>query len=114
MPKTIKSVISQSNFFLLMLIGTIAVALYATVPLFQQPGGFVITKFIQDASINSSARFIGVDLSLAVAAFIPFMYFESRRIGLKYWALPLIGMALIGACVVFPWFLYRRAKHLKI
>lgn len=106
--------IKQSTIFLLLLIATIIIAFAATIPLITQPGGFSIQDFIRDATINDSARFIGLDLSLAVAAFIPFMYFESKRIGLKYWALPLIGMALVGSCVIFPWFLYRRAKHLKI
>ncbi|MCC7289091.1 DUF2834 domain-containing protein [bacterium] len=104
----------QSTFYLWLLIATIAIALIATIPLLQEPGGFDVARFVRDATVNNSARFIGIDLSLAVSAFIPFMYFESKRIGLKRWALPLIGMFTVGACVVFPWFLYRRAKHLKI
>ena len=107
-------ILKQQHVYGLLLVATVIIAFIATIPLLREPGGFNVARFVRDATVNNSARFIGIDLSLAVSAFIPFMYFESKRIGLKRWALPLIGMFTVGACVVFPWFLYRRAKHLKI
>jgi hypothetical protein len=104
----------QYKLYLVLIVITVVGSLLATLPIIKEHNGFDVLRFISETRVNPSAQFIGVDLSFAVLAFVPFMYFESKRIKLRYWALPLIGMFLVGASLVFPWFLYRRAKHLDI
>jgi Terpene cyclase DEP1 len=103
----------QSTLFLVLTWFTVITLIAMTYPIFLEHNGFDIARFSREISLNSASKFLGADLSLMGLCFVPFMYFEGKRIGLKRWWLPLIGIFLVGLAVIVPWFLYLRAKEVE-
>jgi Terpene cyclase DEP1 len=103
----------KSTLFLILTWVTVVILLGATYPIAVEHNGFDIPRFIREINVNSAVKFLGVDLGVMGISFIVWMYIEGKRIGLKRWWLPLLGIFLVGMGVIVPWFFYLREKHME-
>lgn len=105
--------IKRSTIFLILTWFTALALWVATYPIVIDHQGFDILRFVQEINVNSSVRFLGVDLTMMGLVFIIWMYLEGKRLHMKRWWLPLVGIFVAGIALVVPWFLYLREKHLE-
>jgi hypothetical protein len=69
--------------------------------------------FVQQALANYPARFIALDAIVAAVVFVAFAFFEGRRLGMRHWWVPILGIFAVGVCFAFPSFLYMRELYLE-
>jgi hypothetical protein len=76
-------------------------------------GGFDIAAFIAAGSTNAASRSLSWDLAIACIAGLCWIYFESRRLGLRYfWVYILLAFGVAFA-FAFPLFLFIRQGKLE-
>ena len=70
--------------------------------------------FFESAFANSASSSFGIDLIVAAVAADAFIFVEGRRIGLRYWWLYVVMIAVIAFAFAFPLFLWARERHLAV
>jgi hypothetical protein len=79
----------------------------------QYGGGFNIQQFMADSSLNAASKSLGWDLMIACLAGLSWIYFESKRLGMKYfWVYILLAFGIAYA-FAFPLFLFMRQGKLE-
>jgi hypothetical protein len=78
-----------------------------------ETGTFDAVTFLQEATINNSARFLAGDLAVAGLAALVYILYNGRKQNIAYWWVCVLGMFAIGTSFGFPFFLYlqERAKE---
>jgi hypothetical protein len=70
-------------------------------------------KFWNDASVNHASRSITWDIVIMYFTACTFMYRESKKIGMKYSYLYIIGGYGIAIAFTFPLFLFMRERKMN-
>lgn len=73
--------------------------------------GFDIFEFRRQIYATKIGAFFSADVAVSAVVLILFMTCEGKRLAMKYYLIPVIGLA-VGVSLAFPWFLYLRQKHL--
>lgn len=102
---------AKNTYLFLSLLGFV-VPNYFVFQIILEQNGFDLVTFIQDISLNNSARFILTDLAIAATTFVVFLFYEARRLKIKYWWLSILGTFLVGVSFGFPLFMYLRQVEL--
>jgi len=75
--------------------------------------GFAVQLLIQEASGSQIAAFAWLDVLVSAIVVLTFVFYEGRRLGMKYLWLPVVGLITIGVSLSLPLFLLLREKHLS-
>ena len=70
-----------------------------------------VDGFLEAAFANSASSSFGVDLTVAFLAGAAFMFFEGRRIGMRFWWVFVVLSSAIAFAFAFPLFLWARERH---
>lgn len=74
--------------------------------------GFAIQLLIQDASGSQIAAFAWLDVLVSAIVVFAFIFYEGRRLGMKFLWLPVVGLITVGVSLALPLFLLIRELHL--
>jgi len=75
--------------------------------------GFAVQLLIQEASGSQIAAFAWLDVLVSAIVVLTLVFYEGRRLGMKYLWLPVVGLITIGVSLSLPLFLLLREKHLS-
>ena len=75
-------------------------------------GSFSVTDFVAAANVNAAASSLGWDLMVACIAGLTWMFFESRRLGMRFYWLYFIFTFGVAYAFTFPLFLFFRQGKL--
>ncbi len=76
-------------------------------------GSFDLGKFMADSSSNAASKSLTWDLAIACIAGLTWMFFESRRLGMRFfWAYVILAFSVAFA-FAFPLFLFVRQGVLE-
>ncbi len=73
--------------------------------------GFDLSLPVRQAFATPIAGFAWADVLVSGVAVIVLMAVEGRRLGMRRWWLPLLGLS-VGVSLALPWFLWLRERHL--
>lgn len=76
-------------------------------------GDFSITDFVAAANANPAASSLSWDLAVACIAGLTWMFFESRRLGMRFYWLYFVATFGIAYAFTFPLFLFFRQGELE-
>jgi len=79
----------------------------------QTSAGFDFVDFMAAAASNPAARSLSWDLTIACIAGLSWIYFESRRLGLRFFWIYIILTFLVAYAFAFPLFLFVRQGKLE-
>jgi len=97
----------KNTYLFLSIIGFI-LPVYFIYQIALEQNGFDFGRFFSDISVNPSSRLIAADLAVAATTFVAFLFYETRRLKIKFWWISIIGTFLVGASFGFPFFMYLR------
>ena len=100
--------------YLTLTIDGVVMTWYYNLQFMQESGGaFSVSDFIAASSSNAAAKSISWDLAIACFAGLSWIYFESRRLGLRYfWAYIILAFGVAFA-FAFPLFLFVRQGKIE-
>jgi hypothetical protein len=75
--------------------------------------GFDVVRFFTEITLTPSANLLAYDLTITGLAFFCFLFFETRRLKLKLWWLPVLGTFLVGLCFSVPLFFWLRERQIR-
>jgi len=75
--------------------------------------GFDLPLLARQAFATPIAGFAWADVLVSGIAVIALMAVEGRRLGMRRWWLPLLGLS-VGVSLALPWFLWLRERHLAM
>ena len=76
-------------------------------------GAFDLNKFMTDSSSNAASQSLSWDLAIACIAGLIWIYFESKRLGIRFfWAYIVLAFGIAYA-FAFPLFLFVRQGKLE-
>ena len=73
------------------------------------PGSSGALGLVWGSAISAATM---VDFSISCIAFWPFLYSESKRLGIRFWWLFVLANLIIGLSFALPAFLYLRERKL--
>ena len=76
-------------------------------------GSFDLGKFIADSSGNAASKSLTWDLAIACIAGLTWMFFESRRLGIRFFWVYVILAFSVAFAFAFPLFLFVRQGVLE-
>jgi Protein of unknown function DUF2834 len=76
-------------------------------------GAFDLDKFLADSSSNAASQSLGWDLAIACIAGLIWIYFEARRLGLRFFWVYIVLAFGIAYAFAFPLFLFVRQGKLE-
>ncbi len=79
----------------------------------QSDGAFDIIEFMAAAATNPAAQSLSWDLAIACIAGLLWIYFESKRLGLKFFWLYIVLAFTFAYAFAFPLFLFVRQGRLE-
>ena len=80
----------MKNVYLILSIFGIAIPYYFGFLIVRDTGGFDLMEFINQATINNSARFLAGDLSVVALTAAVFIVYEGLRNNIKYWWISIV------------------------
>jgi hypothetical protein len=100
--------------YLILAIAGVALTWYYNLQFMQESGGtFKIADFIAASSSNAASKSISWDLAIACFAGLSWIYFESKRLGLRFfWAYIILAFGVAFA-FAFPLFLFVRQGKIE-
>ena len=103
--------ISQLLFLVLAILGLIFPTFYI-VDYFNQLGRVDWGQFMTDATINTAAQGLVIDLGIVFLAYVVWLIPEGRKLGMRWWAYLLIT-CVTSAAFGIPLFLFMRERRLQ-
>ena len=76
-------------------------------------GSFDVTAFIAAGATNAAAQSLSWDLAIACITGLTWIYFESRRMGLRFFWVYIILAFAVAFAFAFPLFLFIRQGRLE-
>jgi hypothetical protein len=76
-------------------------------------GGFDIGEFIAATSSNAASQSLSWDLTIACASGLLWIFFESKRLGLRFFWVYIILALSVAYAFAFPLFLFIRQGKLE-
>lgn len=100
--------------YLLLAIAGLVMTWYYNLQFMQESGGaFEIGEFLAATSLNSASRSLSWDLAISCLAGLLWIFFESRRLGMRhFWIYILLAFGIAWA-FAFPLFLFVRQGRLE-
>ena len=74
--------------------------------------GNTLKSFIADNKLNAASASVWYDVLIAYIAGVFFIYYESKRIGMRFWWVYLILSTTVAFAFGLPLFLLMRERHL--
>lgn len=100
--------------YLVLAIAGLVFPWYYNLQFMQQAGGsFDITDFMAAAASNPAAQSLSWDLAIACIAGLLWIYFESKRLGLRFFWLYLVLAFTVAYAFAFPLYLFIRQGKLE-
>jgi hypothetical protein len=100
-------------YLLLAIIGLVMTWYYNLQFIAESGGGFDIGEFIAAGSTNAASQSLSWDLAVACMAGLIWMYFESKRLGLRFFWVYIVLTFSIAYAFAFPLFLFFRQGRLE-
>jgi hypothetical protein len=98
------------HFYLLACVLGTVLPLHRLYPFLTQHG-LDLREFFAQVYGTSVGAFFASDVTCSAVILIVFMVAEGRRLGIRRFWLPVLGL-LVGVSLALPWFLYVRQWHL--
>jgi hypothetical protein len=86
---------------------------YSQMPAMLADGEYSLVDHFAAVYATPETAFFAWDLAVAALAFLVFLGFETRRIGVKFWWVALIGGMAVGVSFGLPFFLFLRERRLQ-
>ena len=100
--------------YLLLAITGLVVPWYFNLQFIGESGGeFSLAKFIADSSLNAASQSLSWDLGIACIAGLTWIFFEARRLGMRFIWLYVVLTFGIAWAFAFPLFLFMRQGKLE-
>ncbi|ARN75657.1 DUF2834 domain-containing protein [Oceanicoccus sagamiensis] len=100
--------------YLLLTVAGLVMPWYFNLQFMAQYGdGFNLDQFIADSSLNAASKSLGWDLMVACIAGLCWMFFESRRLGLRFFWVYIVLTFGVAFAFAFPLFLFVRQGKLE-
>ena len=100
--------------YLLLAIAGAVMTWYYNLQFMQESGGsFDITEFIAAGASNAAAQSLSWDLAIACLAGLLWIFFESRRLGMRFFWIYIILAFFVAYAFAFPLFLFIRQGQLE-
>jgi hypothetical protein len=80
---------------------------------FLRDHGLNPTVFIEQLFATRIGAFFGLDVLVSALVLWAFVYFEGRRVSVRYRWTPVLGSVLVGVSLGLPLFLYLREQQLE-
>lgn len=94
-------------------IAGIAATMYYNLAFIEQHGGFSVALFVSESYANAASSSITNDLTVAVFAFLVFLFVEARRLEMRFvWVYFLLTFSVAFAFSL-PFFLLMRERRLN-
>ena len=101
-------------FYLSLTLAGLIIPWYYNFQFMQQSGGaFSIAEFIAASSSNAASQSLTSDLAIACIAGLVWMFFESRRLGLRFFWIYIVLTFSVAYAFAFPLFLFIRQGKLE-
>lgn len=100
-------------YLLLAIVGLIMTWYYNLQFMADSGGSFDIASFIAAGSTNAASQSLSWDLAIACIAGLTWIFFESRRLGLRFFWVYIILAFSIAWAFAFPLFLFVRQGKLE-
>ncbi len=101
-------------FYLLLTLAGLSIPWYYNFQFMQQAGGaFSIADFIAASSSNAASQSLSWDLAIACIAGLLWIFFESRRLGLRFFWVYIFLTFSVAYAFAFPLFLFIRQGQLE-
>jgi hypothetical protein len=100
-------------YLLLAVAGVVLTGYYNLQFMQESGGGFDIGAFIEASAPNAAAKSLSADLMIACLAGLLWIFFESRRLGLRFFWIYIILAFGVAYAFAFPLFLFVRQGKLE-
>lgn len=97
----------------LAIIGVVATTYFNLKFMRESGGGFSVGDFVAGGYANPAAGSISNDLIVADVAFLIWSFFESRRLGMRWWGIYFVLNFTVAFAFAFPLFLLMRERKLE-
>ena len=105
--------IARIIYLLLTILGLVMTWYYNLQFISESGGGFDVSEFIAASSTTAAAKSISWDLAIACIAGLTWIFFESRKLGLRFFWVYIILAFSIAYAFAFPLFLFVRQGKLE-
>jgi len=85
---------------------------YYNLQYMEQGGSLNFTDFMAAAAVNPAAQSLSWDLTIACVAGLLWIFFESKRLGLRFFWLYIVLALAVAYAFAFPLFLFMRQGRL--
>jgi hypothetical protein len=100
--------------YLILAIAGLVMTWYYNLQFMEASGGsFDITEFMAASSSNAASQSLSWDLAIACLAGLLWIFFESRRLGLRFFWIYIILAFSVAYAFAFPLFLFVRQGKLE-
>ena len=100
--------------YLALAVAGLVIPWYYNLQYLEQAGGaFEIGEFMAAAASNPAARSLSWDLTIACVAGLSWVYFESKRLGLRFFWIYIVLAFSVAYAFAFPLFLFVRQGRLE-
>ena len=101
-------------FYLSLTLAGLIIPWYYNLQFMDQSGGaFSIAEFIAASSSNAASQSLSSDLAIACIAGLLWIFFESRRLGLRFFWIYIVLTFSVAFSFAFPLFLFIRQGKLE-
>lgn len=100
--------------YLFLAIAGVVMTWYYNLQFMQESGGsFDLAEFIAASSSNAASQSLSWDLAIACLAGLLWIFFESKRLGMRFFWVYIILAFSVAYAFAFPLFLFVRQGKLK-
>lgn len=101
-------------FYLLLTLAGLSIPWYYNLQFMEQSGGaFSLAEFIAASASNAASKSLSADLAIACLAGLLWIFFESRRLGLRFFWVYILLAFSVAYAFAFPLFLFIRQGKLE-
>jgi len=105
--------ITRTIYLLLAIVGLVMTWYYNLQFIAESGGSFDVAEFIAAGATNSAAQSLSWDLAIACITGLTWIYFESKRMGLRFFWVYIILAFAVAFAFAFPLFLFVRQGKLE-
>ena len=105
--------ITRTIYLLLAIFGLVMTWYYNLQFMDQSGGAFSIAEFIAASSSNAASQSLSSDLAIACIAGLLWIFFESRRLGMRFFWVYIVLTFSVAYAFAFPLFLFIRQGKLE-
>ena len=105
--------ITRIVYLLLAIVGLVMTWYYNLQFIADSGGSFDVTAFIAAGATNAAAQSLSWDLAIACITGLTWIYFESKRMGLRFFWVYIILAFAVAFAFAFPLFLFVRQGKLE-